>query len=207
MNPTSDRYSEFVEHPRYGRRSNITGLNPETDYGGSTFIHWHSPTECRIPNTAIPADLSRQTPATVPITHYYDVIRQCRDCGRPFIFFAEEQKHWYGDLGFGLDSNCVRCVPCCKKQQAIARQRERYEYLFHLLNKTPAETLEMADCCLSLIETGTFSSRQTERVRMLLNKIVNTNDANVVARCDEVRARLRSLEVSGGEQSDALERR
>jgi len=204
MKRNSDRYSEFVDHPRFGRRPNITGLNPETGYGGSTFIHWHSPKECRIPNTAIPADLKRQTPATVPITHYYDVIRQCRDCGRSFIFFAEEQKHWYEDLGFSLDSNCVRCVPCRKRQQGVARQRERYEELFHVPDRTAAETLEMADCCLSLIETGTFSSRQTKRVRMLLNGLVENVDAEVVARCDVIRTRLRPLEESSGEQSGPL---
>jgi len=207
MKRASDRYSEFVEHPRYGRRPNITGLNPETEYGGSTFIHWHSPKECRIPNTAISADVNRQTAATVPVTHYYDVIRQCRDCGRSFIFFAQEQKHWYEDLGFGLDSNCVRCAACRKRQQGIARQRERYEELFHVPNKTTAETLEMADCCLSLIATGTFSSRQTERVRMLLNRLAESINAEVVARCDVIRTRLRSLEESGGEQGGALERR
>jgi hypothetical protein len=135
------------------------------------------------------------------------IVQQCLDCGRPFIFFADEQKHWYEDLGFGLYSNCVRCVPCRKRQQGIARQRERYEDLFHVPNRTAEETLEMADCCLSLIETGTFSSRQTERVRMLLNKIADTIDANVVTRCNEVRARLRSLEASSGEQGGALERR
>ncbi|WP_366929827.1 zinc-ribbon domain containing protein [uncultured Thiodictyon sp.] len=106
IRPKED-YSKFVDHPRYGRLPRMTGLNPDTNYT-DVFLHWHSAKECRIPNTAIRADLSRQTPATVQVTHYFDVRRQCRDCDKPFIFFAEEQKYWYEILGFGLDSGLFR---------------------------------------------------------------------------------------------------
>jgi hypothetical protein len=149
-------YREFVTHPRYGQGPRITGLNPETDYAGHVFLHWHSPKDSRIPNTAIPANLSRQSPATVPVTHYFDVMRQCRDCGKPFIFFAEEQQYWYEELGFGLDSDCVRCIVCRKKQQGIGLKRERYEELFHVAERTAEQNLEMADCCLSLVEADAF---------------------------------------------------
>jgi hypothetical protein len=92
----------------------------------------------RIPDTAIPAELSRQTPATYAVTHCFDSKRQCADCGKPFIFFAAEQKHWYEDPGFGLDADCVRCVYCRKRQQGIASYRQRYEELFHVQERTPA---------------------------------------------------------------------
>src|SRR5688572_8761575 len=108
----ADEYAAFVDHPRYGRHPHITGLNPD---GGSddVFLHWRWRKKgCLIPNTAIPADLSRQTAATIHVTHYFDQKLECRDCRRLFIFFAEEQKHWYEELGFGLDSDCVRCVFC-----------------------------------------------------------------------------------------------
>ena len=195
MNHTADQYFEFVEHPRYGRRPNITGLNPDTVYGGNTFMHWHSPKSCRIANTAIPADLNRQTPATVPVTHYYDVTRQCRDCGRSFIFFAAEQKHWYEDLGFGLDSDCVRCVPCRKRQQGLVRKRERYEELFHVAERTIDQNLEMAECCLALIEEAIFSRRQVEKIRMLLNQIRMTADGPPDSRYNEILERVRLLEA------------
>lgn len=168
----TDEYAGFVAHPRYGQRPRITGLNPETDYAtGKPFLHWHSPEECRIPNTAIPADLSRQSPATVPVTHYFDVKRQCRDCDRLFIFFAEEQKYWYEELGFPLESDCVRCIDCRKKQQGLEQKRYRYEELFHVSGRTIAQDLEMADCCLSLVEGSVFNKRQLQRVRMILKKL------------------------------------
>ena len=196
MKLTADKYADFVDHPRYGRRPNITGLNPD---GGDTFLHWHSPKECRIPNTAIAADLRRQVPATVAVTHYYDVTRQCRDCGRSFIFFAEEQKHWYEELGFGLESDCVRCVPCRKRQRGAAGKRERYEELFHVPDRTADENLEMADCCLYLIESHTFTRRRLEHVRMLLNTVAAGADDTSTARYDELLSRVRSLEARDGD--------
>jgi hypothetical protein len=168
----SPGFRDFVTHPRFGQGPRITGLNPENDFAtGHVFLHWHSPEGVRIPNTAIPADASRQMPATVPVTHYFDAKRQCADCDRPFLFFAAEQKHWYEELGFPLESDCVRCVVCRKKQQGFEWHRQRYEELFHVQARTLEENLEMAECALSLAEAGIFGKRQIERVRSNLKKV------------------------------------
>lgn len=165
----TDDSANYVDHPRFGRRPRLTGLNPQTDLTtGKPFLHWNA--SARIPHTAIEADLTRQSRATVAVTHYYDVKRTCRECGRPFIFFAEEQKHWYEELGLPLEADCVRCVPCRKRQHGIAAKRERYEELFHVPARTADQHLEMAECCLSLIEAGVFTDRQAERVRALLKR-------------------------------------
>src|SRR5262245_14312529 len=191
----ADEYKGFVRHPRYGQQPRITGLNPESDYAtGKVFLHWHSPAECRIPNTAIPADLSRQLPATIPVTHYFDVRRQCRDCGRPFIFFAEEQKHWYEELGFPLESDCVRCVDCRKKQQGLERKRERYQELFHISARTTDQDLEMADCCLSLVEADVFQPSQLQRVRMILNRLPAQTAPGTGHRAEELWKRVLAFE-------------
>ncbi len=191
-----EEFDNYVEHPRYGRHPQVTGLNPENDFAGNVFLHWHSPPAARVPNTAIPADLARQTPATVPVTHYFDVTRSCRDCGRPFIFFAREQKYWYEELGFPLDSDGVRCVPCRKSQQGIALKRERYEELFHLAERRVDENLEMADCCLSLIEAAVFGRKQLPRIRELLKASAPRLTAANKAAYDDLQARLTALEAS-----------
>lgn len=190
-----EEFDNYVEHPRFGSHPQVTGSNPEADPGGRVFLHWHSPEAARIPNTAIAADLSRQGPATVPVTHYFDVRRTCRDCHRPFIFFAREQKYWYEELGFPLESDCVRCVPCRKGQQGLALKRERYEELFHVAERTVDESLEMADCCLSLVEASLFSARQTARVRMLLNATESRLTPETRSVHDSLRARLAALEA------------
>ena len=186
----ADKYAQYVEHPRYGRRPRITGLNPETDYAGDVFLRWHLPTERRIPNTAIAANTSLQAPATIPVTHYFDVKKDCRDCGKPFIFFAEEQQYWYEELGFPLESDCVRCVPCRKTQQGTAAKRERYEELFHTTHLTVDQNLEMADCCLTLVDEQVFHRRQLERVRMLLKSAKRELNEDTQKQFDDLWARL-----------------
>lgn len=147
-----DKYANFVNHPRFGRRPKWTGLHPspldldvhlnantsEIDeiaarYEAVMRKKWpHADQRLRadrprrISNTAIRADLSRQTPATVAVTHYFDLEITCRDCRRPFIFFAEEQRHWYEDLGFPVDADCVRCPLCRKTDQTLRRRFQRF---------------------------------------------------------------------------------
>jgi hypothetical protein len=171
MKRGADEYTTFVTHPRYGQRPRVTGLSPEPDAAGNVFIHWHSPSESRIQGTAIVADLARQTPATIPVTHYFDAKRDCRDCGRPFLFFAEEQKYWYEQLGFGLDSDCVRCTACRKTQQGFERTRARYAELSHLASPTIHESLELVQCWLELVEASVFGNRQAPRMRSLLSRL------------------------------------
>ena len=194
MTQLDNEYSGFVIHPRYGQQPRITGLNSETEFSSEAHLHWHSPKECRIPNTAILANLTKQTPATIPVTHYFDVKRQCRDCCKPFIFFAVEQKYWYEALGFGLDSNCIRCVPCRKKQQGVAQSREKYEDLFHIPDRTNDQNLEMIECCLALVEASVFHKRQLERVRMLLKKHQAEWKNNAKKKLNYLRERLLSIE-------------
>lgn len=107
---------------------------------------------------------------TMGVTHYFDERRVCRDCQRPFLFFADEQKHWYEELRFTLEADCMRCVPCRKDEQVVSRARGRYEALVHVADRTAEQDLEMAECCLLLVEAGVFGRRRTEHVRALLKR-------------------------------------
>ncbi|TNE27236.1 MAG: hypothetical protein EP349_09415 [Alphaproteobacteria bacterium] len=167
---TRKEFASYVEHPRYGRYPHYTGENPQNDYV-DIHLHWRLKPEFCIANTAVAADLSRQSEALFPVTYYYDEKRICRDCDKPFIFFAQEQKHWYEDLGFFIDADCVRCIHCRKKEQWLARQKQRYDEFFHNTDRTADETLKMVDCCLTLIEEGIFTMKQEKQVRTLINSV------------------------------------
>ena len=200
MTQAIDPYAHFVEHPRYGRGPRITGLDPKPSDPGIRLNWWAGTHEertaqhremysaplsewwmqryndrtiygNRIPSTAVAADLERQTPATYAVTHYCDVERLCRDCRRPFIFFAEEQKHWYEELGFKLDVQCVRCFECRKRRQRLARQRTTYESLYHTPHRDIEQNLQFAETCLALMEAGDFTRRKTQIVRIALKAI------------------------------------
>lgn len=222
MNSNPDKYAAYVDHPRYGRGPRYTGLNPD-HRAPDVSLHWNSTsiseiaeryraitgqtfsfalgwynsgTPARIPGTAIIANLARQSAATVQVTHYFDLERQCRDCGNPFIFFADEQKYWYEELGFGLDSDCVRCVACRKRRQMIAQWLKRYEELFHMAVRSNQETLEMAECCLSLIEASVFTPKQLQRVRGLLKRVAGDADQSHQEQYNGLLIRVRQIEAA-----------
>jgi Probable zinc-ribbon domain len=171
-----DDFRSYVEHPRFGRGPRMTGLNPTERFNSSNLVaHWHSPPEQRIPHTAIAANMSQQVLATMNVQYYFDVRRRCRDCGRKFIFFAEEQRHWYEELKFNLEADCVHCCECRRKQHSSERIRERYNDLVTRQPSSAFECLELAAASVELLQSGAFCAHPTtfSRVRMWLNRVSN----------------------------------
>jgi hypothetical protein len=165
--PKIGQYRKHVTHPRFGYTPRVTGKNgPTQAFGG---IHWRYAKEIMIPGTAVRADVQLQR-AVVPIAHYYDLDKICVDCRRPFIFFALEQKHWYEELGFTLDSRCVRCPECRKRDQHLARLLKRYDALSKR-DRTWEETIELAAAALTLVESGTMRLRGFGKLHRFLNEV------------------------------------
>ncbi len=172
MKSPNAEYSGFVEHPRYGKGPRFTGLDVVDSVDGRVYCHWHSPAGVRVPDTAVVADVARQGSATLHVTHYYDARRVCRKCGRPFLFFAEEQKHWYEDLKFPLEADCLDCAPCRKDQQLVRAIRQKYDALLEKTARTQAETLELVECGLFLVESVVFSAQLLPKLRGLLKPLL-----------------------------------
>lgn len=188
MSTEQNDYSEFVEHPRFGRGPRFTRLKPE----GSVYIGWHA-RQGMIPNTCVKADVKKQVPATFQFTHYYDLERTCEDCKRKFIFFADEQKYWYEVLQFGLDSDCIRCTDCRKHLQGLQRTRFEYEELFKLSSRTNEQSARMAECILELIEQKVFTAKQLQKIRERLNKLPAEFDPK---RVEGIQEKLSAIEDS-----------
>jgi hypothetical protein len=163
---------DFVDHPRFGRRPRSTGLDVTDSGDGRIVCHWHSPIGVRIPGTAIAADTTLQARATVAVTHYYDARRVCRVCRRPFLFYAEEQKHWYEELRFPLEADCLECASCRKDAQYLQASRRRYEALLAATARTDDETLAMVDAALVLVESSVFSPKVLPRLRGALKALL-----------------------------------
>lgn len=142
-------YSDYVEHPRFGRWPRLTELNPDaTD--GTVFCHWHSPPGVRVPDTAIAADVTKQSAATVPVTHYFDARRVCRKCERPFLFFAEEQRFWYEELGFPLEADALESAADATSVGFVPRGRSTKSSLLRRPAPRPRRcALQDARWCLS----------------------------------------------------------
>lgn len=199
------RRTYYVLHPRYGSLPRVTGLDVENgkdevylrcwtaaeleSWTGKNSFYGINPEHigCLIPGTAIVADPSRQVASSIPVTHYYDIERKCRDCGHRFIFFALEQRHWYEELQFPVDADCIRCVPCRKRSRTLDHLKARYEELCAAESRTVSDDAEMTLARLALVEAGLFHPRQIERVRAFLNAHGDHEKA------DEIRAKLAAL--------------
>ena len=171
MKSPAAEFSGFVEHPRYGKGPRFTGLDVTDSPDGEVYCHWHSPVGVRVPGTAVVANVARQRPATLHVTHYFDAKRVCRTCGRPFLFFADEQKYWYEDLEFPLEADCLECVRCRKDEQRLRLIRQTYDALLRETARTEADTLELVECGVLLLESSVFSVKVLPKLRGLLNAL------------------------------------
>lgn len=80
-------------------------------------------------STAQRADISKQNYSVCPRHWYMDATFICRDCREEFTFTASEQRFWYEDRHFWIDSLPTRCIPCRKDQRARLNLRNRYDSL------------------------------------------------------------------------------
>jgi hypothetical protein len=106
------------------------------------------------------------------VTQYFDAKRVCRRCGRPFLFFAEEQRHWYEDLMFPLEADCLDCAPCRKDEQRLRAIRQQYETLLEKTPRAETDTLELVESGLFLVESVVFSGKLFPKLRGLLKPLL-----------------------------------
>ncbi len=74
---------------------------------------------CLDSGKAIPGDGEKQRWADQwPYLAYYDLHKKCKKCHKDFVFSKEEQKYWYEELKFWVQSKCLHCLDCRKKLRA-----------------------------------------------------------------------------------------
>ena len=127
----------------------------------------------RIAGTAVVADIAKQKRSSFPVTHYFDVEMVCCSCSRPFIFFAEEQKHWYEVLRLNLHVDCVLCYPCRERKQSLAKIHFEYQRLLKAKKRDWNGHKQLVECAVTLVEGGVFHHphRVFERVRTSLKSV------------------------------------
>jgi len=69
--------------------------------------------------SAVPADIAEQSYSVCPRFWYIDARIQCIDCDEDFLFSKEEQKFWYENLKFWIDSFPKRCKRCQKAEKKM----------------------------------------------------------------------------------------
>ena len=176
---TDKRYGDYVPHPRYGQGPRFTGLDCSFDEiasnGISSRYRWHN----RVPGTAIKADLSRQSFRWEPLVYYFDSERTCCDCQRPFLFFAEEQKHWHEVLEFYIGADARRCVPCRKVDQNTSRLLKRYEELVNQ-ERAPDQQLAFAELTMTLMERRAIGLGPMDKLRGAIKRVPDAQQRAVL---------------------------
>ena len=199
--PDKDSFSlpsDLVAHPRYGTEPLYTGLEiPNDEHNLGLVPGWKYGSESVIPNTGIKAN-SKCHCSAIPVYVYFDILKKCVDCGRHFLFYAREQKHWYEELGFAIDADCVRCVECRKERQADEWANVNYQRLLAKEEKTWEDYFELSVAALDLHRQGKFKS--LDRVRGFINRIPESERHRV--RIQELIGTLTNAEQGVAAESD-----
>jgi hypothetical protein len=78
-------------------------------------------------STAVRADVEKQNCSICPRYWYVDATFACRRCGAEFTFSAAEQRVWYEDYGFWVDSLPTHCLDCRRKLRELKGIRQEYD--------------------------------------------------------------------------------
>ena len=170
--------SQTRNHPLYGP---IPLVAREYTWSDGKTYEWYEPDPTfrpPLPEGAVRGDPSRQSyyPAFhMPKYFYVDEERECVECGVEFLFEAKEQRFWYEQLQFNLNSVAIRCRGCRSRrrratefgrQVGVARARTKEG------PKDPTPFLELAEGLVRQyqikgkgnLEEAVWAARQARRL-------------------------------------------
>ncbi|WP_442485696.1 zinc-ribbon domain containing protein [Aeoliella sp. SH292] len=78
-------------------------------------------------STAVRAATSKQNFTVCPRHWYIDAAFHCSRCGESFVFTAEEQKFWYEELRFWVDSLPKECINCRRELRELKALQQEYD--------------------------------------------------------------------------------
>jgi Probable zinc-ribbon domain len=78
-------------------------------------------------STAVRADIANQDFTVCPRHWYIDAAFRCPRCNQTFVFSAEEQRFWYEELKFYVDSRATRCKECRKELRHLKTLQQEYD--------------------------------------------------------------------------------
>ena len=166
--PPSTKILDVVPHPLYGDAVVTTQWATTREVIHASYWGYHR--ETFFPESAIPANIKKQSHSGIPRHYYVDILKQCRDCSRQFLFFAREQQYWYEELGFYIDSDCVRCPVCRKSEQHLRQAFGRYSELVGRTDLSDSELSTLVEDTTTIYEADLL--RDEQRLRTIKNLAV-----------------------------------
>lgn len=149
----------YVPHPRYGDRPILS--DERWTEAAVRRAFWGYGSARIFPETAVTADISRQNYGYSPRRVYVDIAERCRTCGREFLWFALEQRHWFEELGFFVDAQCHHCQDCRHMAHRLRDRRKVYDALVAKPEKTTAEWERLETLGQALWDAGEITKPET----------------------------------------------
>ncbi len=123
--------------------------------------------------TAVRANITKQDYGVCPRHWYVDGAFRCVRCGKNFIFPAEEQRFWYEELGFYIDSRAKGCRGCRSELRDLKLLQQEYDREISAPLKSASELgrkKRLIDVINALDEGGVELPDKTEENRRILVK-------------------------------------
>jgi hypothetical protein len=77
--------------------------------------------------SAVKADIAKQDYTVCPRYWYIEATLRCVRCGNEFMFSVDEQRFWYEELRFWVDSRPTRCAPCRGDLRRLKAMQQEYD--------------------------------------------------------------------------------
>ena len=126
-------------------------------------------------STATRADISQQNFSICPRHWYIDATIDCSRCGQSFVFKADEQKFWYEELKFWIESIPRECAKCRNEVRQLKALRQEYDRdVASAMRKSAiVDQKERLVDVIKAIEAGgvTLAEKVIENRRILLSQI------------------------------------
>lgn len=87
-----------------------------------------------------------------PLLAYAPMTTQCRSCAVDFVFSPGEQRHWYEQLKFLVQSKPVRCAKCRRSKRETARRQTELTRIMKTLDE--GDPLALARAATALLAVG-----------------------------------------------------
>ncbi len=123
--------------------------------------------------TAVKADISRQDFSVCPRHWYIDASFRCRRCGEEFLFSAIEQRFWYEECQFWIDSTPRECPSCRRELRDLKALKQEYDRDVASVERrdvAPVRKQRLIEVIDALVAGGVAQSPKMAEIRNILAK-------------------------------------
>jgi hypothetical protein len=78
-------------------------------------------------SSAVRANIDKQNYSVCPRHWYIDATFRCQDCDALFTWTADEQRTWFEEYAFYVDSQPTRCTKCRRGRRQLKLLRQEYD--------------------------------------------------------------------------------